>query len=24
MVIKTSTDLGDRGTSVTLWLPVPS
>ena len=24
MVIKSSTDLGDRGTSVTLWLPVPS
>ena len=23
MVIKSSTDLGDRGTSVTLWLPVP-
>ena len=24
MVIKSSTELGDRGTSVTLWLPVPS
>ena len=24
MVIKSSADLGDRGTSVTLWLPVPS
>ncbi len=24
MVIKSSTELGDRGTSVTLWLPLPS